>query len=455
VSQGGATLYRAAWVFPVAAEPIRDGAVLVDADGRIAAVGPHAALPPVPGARVVELGEAALMPGLVNVHAHPELALFRGALEDLRFRDWILRLVAAKRTGMLEEDYLTAARWTTVEALRAGITTLGATESSAAGATALREAGMRGVVYREVFGPDPAQRDESMRELREAVDALRRDNECDRVRIGISPHAPYTVSDELFRAAAEYALAEGLPMAVHAEESAAERALVSRGEGDFAPGLRARGIPTPARAETTVRLLERLGVLRARPLLIHCVTLAAADVQLLVDAGASVAHCPVANARLGHGIAPVVEMRAAGVQVGLGTDSVGSNNRLDLLEEARIASVMHRARLAGHDLLPARELLRLCTLDGARVLGMDDRIGSLEPGKDADLCAVSLAGAHVRPVHDPEAAVVHAARASDVVLTVVQGRELQRAGEVLSVDAAELWPRVEQAAERVRRALHG
>jgi 5-methylthioadenosine/S-adenosylhomocysteine deaminase len=448
------TIYRAAWVLPVALEPIREGAVMVGADGRIAAVGPSAALEPPPGAEVVELGEAALLPGLVNVHAHPELSLFRGALEDLRFRDWILRLVGTKRVAMDESDYLAAARWTMVEAIRSGMTTLAATESSAAGAVALREAGMRGVLYREVFGPDPAQAAESMAELRAAVDLLRRD-ETELVRIGVSPHAPYTVSDRLFRAAAEYSLAEDLPMAVHASESAAEQALVARGEGDFAPGLQARGIDTPVRGRTTVEMLDRLGVLDARPLLIHCVTLDAEDILRIAEAGCAIAHCPVANAKLGHGVAPYPELREAGVRVGLGTDSVGSNNRLDLLEEARIASVVHRGRMVSHDILSPADLLRLCTLDGAVALGMEDRIGTLEPGKDADLCAVSLAGAHVRPVHSPEAAVFHAARASDVVLTVVKGRVLFRGGALTTLDEAEIAAAMEASAEKVRRSLVG
>jgi cytosine/adenosine deaminase-related metal-dependent hydrolase len=401
----------------------------------------------------VELGEAALLPGLVNVHAHPELSLFRSALEDLRFRDWILRLVGAKRAALRDADYLLAARWTMVEALRAGITTLGATETSVAAAAALDECGMRGIVYREVFGPDPAQCDGSMAELRRAVEGQRRSHETDRVRIGISPHAPYTVSDALYAAAAEYALAEGLPMAVHAAESEVEEALVRAGGGDFAAGLRARGIDTPVRGQSTVEMLERLGVLRARPLLIHCVRVDADDVRRMADAGCAVAHCPVANARLGHGTAPLRQMVEAGIRVGLGTDSVASNNRLDLLEEARAASLLHRAALRAHDYLSPAELLRLVTLDGARALGMDDRVGTLEPGKDADLCAVSLAGAHVRPVHDPLAALFHAARGADVVLTAVQGRVLYRDGRVLTLDEAALGAAVDAAAERLAAAL--
>lgn len=442
------TVYRAQWVLPVAVPPIRCGAVLVDGAGRIAAVGPEAAIEPPADGEVVELGEAALLPGLVNVHLHPELAMFRGALEDLPFREWILRLVGAKRSALREEDYEAAARWTMVESIRAGFTTLGATEATGAGMGALADAGVRGTIYQEAFGPDPAQVDASMAELRAAVDRLRR-HETDLVRVGVSPHAPYTVSDQLFVAVAALAREEGLPMAVHIAESSAERELVVEGEGDFAPGLRARGIRTPARGETPIRMLDRLGVLAARPLLIHCVDADADDILRIADAGCAVAHCPVANARLGHGVAPLVALRAAGVRVGLGTDSVGSNNRLDLLEEARFAALVQRAIHRRPDLLPADELLRLCTLEGARVLGLEERVGSLEPGKDADLCAVSLRGPHVRPVHDPLAALFHAARGSDVVLTVVRGRPLLRDGALLTVDQDAAAAGVEAAAERL------
>jgi len=446
------TLYRADWVLPVCAAPIRDGAVLVGTDGRIAAVGPRLAIEPPEGAVIEDLGPVALMPGLVNVHAHPELAMYRGALEDLNFRDWILRLVGSKRAALTEADFHAAARWTMVEAVRSGITTLAATESSGASAAVLCESGLRGVVYQEVFGPDPAQVDESIAGLRAAVDSLRA-YECDRVMIGVSPHAPYTVSDALFSATADFALAEGLPMAVHASESRIEQMLVQAGEGDFAPGLRARGIDTPPRGRTTVEMLDRLGVLRARPLLIHCVLLDADDIRRVADTGSAVAHCPVANARLGHGLAPYPEMIEANVRVGLGTDSVGSNNRLDLLEEARIASILHRARVARPDVLSPADLLKLVTIDGARALGLDGMIGTLEPGKAADLCAVSLAAPHVQPVHDPLAAVFHAARGCDVVMTVVDGRVLYRDGHLSTLDPARLEPLLADAARRLREVV--
>jgi 5-methylthioadenosine/S-adenosylhomocysteine deaminase len=198
-----------------------------------------------------------------------------------------------------------------------------------------------------------------------------------------------------------------------------------------------------------VELLDRLGVLEAKPLLIHCVDVSEDDIARIAAAGCAVAHCPVANARLGHGVAPVPALRRAGVTVAMGTDSVGSNNRLDLLEEARVASLLQRAVHRDWELLPADELLRLCTVEGARALGLEDRVGTLEPGKDADLCAVSLAAAHVRPVHDPLAALFHAARASDVVLTAVRGQVLQRDGVLTTLDAAAVEGRMDEMARRL------
>lgn len=446
------TLYRARWVLPVSAPAISNGSVLVDEGGTIAAVGPRDAVDAGPDTDVLDLGEAVVLPGLVNVHAHPELAMFRGALEDLPFRDWILRLVGAKRSVLRDEDYDAAARWTAVEAIRSGITTIGATEASGAAVRALSEAGLRGIVYQEAFGPDPAGVDAAMDELRAALDRLAPDA-CDRVRIGISPHAPYTVSDELYRATAALARAESLPMAVHIAESSAERRLVAAGDGDFAHGLNARGIETRARARSSIDLLRRLGVLELAPLLIHCVDIDDEDIAAIASAGATVAHCPVANAKLGHGTAPVPALHAAGIAVGLGTDSVGSNNRLDLLEEARIASLLHRAAHHSREILPADALLRMATIDGARALGIEDRVGTLEPGKAADLCGISLGGPHTRPVHDPTTAIFHAARGSDVVLTLVDGRVLFRDGQVLTLDTAEIGARVDEAAARLREAL--
>jgi cytosine/adenosine deaminase-related metal-dependent hydrolase len=450
-----ATLYTADWVLPVTAPPIEAGAVLVDEHGIIRQVGAasaHAA-----GADVarVELGAAILLPGLINVHAHPELAGMRGLLEDLPFHRWIPLLRATRQRAALDAaDFAASARWACLEAVAAGVTTMAATEDSGAALGAMRDAGMRGVVYREVFGPAPEQAPAAMSRLRQRVADMRA-LETDLVRVGVSPHAPYTVSDELFRGVAAYATAEGLPVAVHAAEAEAELHYVTQGAGPFAAGLRTRGVATPPRATSTIALLEATGILATRPLLIHCVRIDAADIGRIVDSGAAVAHCPAANARLGHGIAPVIELLEAGATMGLGSDSVASSNRVDMLEEARIAQLMQRARLASAGALPAERLLRLLTLDAARALGCDSRVGSLEPGKDADLCAVRITGTHVRPVIDPLATLLFSARGADVVLTVVRGVALYEAGRFARCDAADLRARIDGIGARLLAARDG
>jgi len=445
--------YTAAWLLPVVSPPIRDGAVLVGEEGRIEAAGPAAAVPAPDGALEHDLGEAALMPGLVNVHAHPELTSLRGLLEDLPFHDWILALLDARRVAALTaDDFRAAARWHCIESIAAGITTIAATEDSGLAFDALRESGQRGIVYREVFGPDPSRADEALEPLRVALRAMR-DGETDLVRAGVSPHAPFSVSDALFTRVAAFARVEALPLAVHAAESEAEHALVTGGGGPFAARLRARGIATPPRGRSTIALLERTGVLDARPLLIHCITIDAADMARIAATGASIAHCPAANARLGHGIAPITELLGAGVTVGLGTDSVASNNRLDILEEARLAQMQQRARARDGTILPAARLLQLATLDGARALGLEARTGTIEPGKDADLCAVSLAGPHTVPVHEPVAAVIHAARAADVIFVAVRGRVLLEGRTVKVFDVARARADIDAVARRIRSAV--
>lgn len=195
-------------------------------------------------------------------------------------------------------------------------------------------------------------------------------------------------------------------------------------------------------------------MLATRPLLIHCVHLTASDVRAIVDAGAIVAHCPTANARLGHGVAPAIELLEAGVILGLGSDSVAANNRVDLLEEARTAQLMQRARLRSASALPPERLLRLLTIDGARALRMDARVGSLEVGKDADLCAVRLTAPHARPVADPVATLVLSTRGTDVALTVAAGSVLYRDGRFPTLSADALRVRIDELGVRLHAARH-
>ncbi len=438
--------YHARWVLPIAAPPIAHGTVAVDG-GRIAYVGPRAGAP---HGQDVDLGAALLMPGLVNAHTHLELTAMRGFLEDLDFRSWILRLTFARREVCTRESLLDAARFGIEEGLRAGITTYADTCDSGVAFDAMLELGVRGIMYQEVFGPDPAQCDESLAGLAAKVDALR-PRETPLVRVGVSPHAPYTVADRLFAAVARYAAQHHLPVAIHIAESDAEEALVVRAQGPFAHALQKRDIRVEPRAQSPVQLLRGLQVLEARPLLIHCVRVNAMDLHAIADSRSSVAHCPASNAKLGHGIAPLREMLDAGIAIGLGSDSVASNNRMDLLDEARLAVLQQRSRTARHDAVTAAQALDLATRGGARALGLDADVGTLEPGKAADLAAFPL-DPRAMPAHDPEAAAVFALHGTPAQLVTVAGRELVRDGRLLVADPG-LPARVQRTGDRLQEWL--
>lgn len=428
------TLYTADWVFPIASAPIREGAVLVR-DGRIAYVGPADAIATTPEAvRLVALGPAALLPGLVNAHSHLELTFLRGFLEGLDFRDWLRSLTEIRRTLMSHDVLCDASRAGLREALRNGITCLADTTDSGAPLTAMREYGVRGVGYLEVFGPDPAQCAEAIAQLTRRVEAARMQDTA-LVRVGVSPHAPYTVSKALFAATAGLAQQESLPMAVHVAESRAEMLLVRDGTGPFADRLRARQIAVAPQAESPIALLDAAGVLAAQPLLIHVIQADDRDLQRIADAGATIVHCPISNAKLGHGIAPLDRMLAHGIRTGLGTDSVASNDRMDLLGEARQATLFCSLRAGTPDALSAHDALALATRGGAEALGLGARVGTLEVGKDADLAAFPLDHEDAQPLFDPAVALVHAlAGKVHATLVTVQGRELVRHGAVIQRD---------------------
>ena len=423
------TVYRASWVLPMVQPPMANGAVAVDGD-RITFVGAAA---DAPAGRVVDLGDAALMPGLVNVHTHLELTPLRHLLEGLDFAQWIRTLTHLRRTELSDPaDVRVGARIGIAEGLLRGITTYADTSDTAAPVMhALIDTGVRGVVYKEVFGPDPRQCAGALVTLRDAVCDLRAlASDC--VRVGVSPHAPYSVSKELFGAVATYALAEQVPMAVHLAESAFEEQLVTRGEGPYADNWRSRDIdPMGARARSSVALLHEAGALRARPLIIHGVRMDAADIALLAASGCAVAHCPVSNARFGHGIAPLQEMLAAGLRVGIGTDSVASNNRMDLLDEARVAHLMACARTQSWRALPAAQALWHATAGGAAALGLWNSLGTLVVGAPADLCAFSLDGLAALPVADVADALVHGVAGSAARLAVASGVVKVQAGELV------------------------
>ncbi|HUR94358.1 MAG TPA: amidohydrolase family protein [Gemmatimonadales bacterium] len=407
----------ARWVLPVDEPAIEHGAVLLGRDGRIMAVGPERLVPAPDGVPAEDFGDALILPGLINTHTHLELTgLASGPLEP-DFAAWIGGIRAAKASRS-PDAFQAAARRGLADCWAAGVTTIADTGDSGAVLEALAESHASGIAYHEVFGPHPEQRDDSLRELQSQVERL---GKCagGRVRLGVSPHAPYTVSGKLYEAVASWARAAGLPVAVHLAESPAESSLLASGTGPFADAWRARGIPLPAPpGHTPVRWLEAHGVLTENTLCIHVVQADGADIRRLATAGVAVAHCPLSNRAHGHGAAPLPALLAAGLRVGLGTDSVASVGTLDLIAEARAARV-----LAGLD---AGRALRLCTLDGARALGLEGETGSLTTGKWGDIVVIRSAAEGVAPTRMTPEERVMASAPRDVLATFVGGRDVHR-----------------------------
>jgi cytosine/adenosine deaminase-related metal-dependent hydrolase len=443
-------LYCARWILPIASSPIEDGAVAVDVgvgsrDKLIARFSQPL---------IQDFGEAAILPGFVNTHSHLELTAMRNYLEHEEgdFFAWLKKLTVARLERMTPDDLYVSAAWGAVEAARAGITCMGdASDSASSSMRAIRDVGLRGIVYQEAFGPDPARARENFELLQEKVARLK-EYETELVRVGVSPHAPYTVSAPQLELITEFALEENLPVMMHAAESRAEELFMLEGRGAFAEGLARRGIEWRAPGISTIQYLARHGVLRARPLLAHCIHVDEADIETIKDTDARVAHCPKSNAKFGHGRAPFARFIEQGTKVGFGSDSVASNNTCDLLEEARFALLTSRATeglSASMQILNAETALQTATLGGARSLSLESQTGALIEGAQADIVAVALDGAHQIPLYDPKPALIFASSGRDVLMTMVAGRVVFSEGRVQTVDEERLRARLEEIRDKL------
>lgn len=423
-------VYSSRWILPIDTEVIEWGEVVVE-DGLIAAVRPLCT----PANDRRDFGEAVLMPGLVNAHAHLEYTALRGFLEDVPFFPWI-RALNASKASLIGEDWLWSARLGALECLAAGITTLGDNTDAGVTMQVLTESGLRGIVYQELFGIDDREPVGLIMDSLAAKIAFHRHLASDRVAVGISPHALYTIRPELFTAINSYVAAEGLPTSIHIAESPAESALTERGEGPFAEMYLRRGITWEIPYVTPTRYAAHLGALGPNTLAVHCVHQTSEDIGLLASTGAAIIHCPKSNAKLGAGIAPLARwLRTAELKIGIGTDSAVSNNTLDLFEEMRFALLMQRATQEEVEAVAARDVVRMATLGGAEAMGLASQIGSLTPGKRADLIAVRLDRPHTVPAADPYSALVYTTRADDVLFTLGSGEALYNSGVWPTLDA--------------------
>lgn len=393
------------WVVPVEGPPIEDGAVSIADDGTIAAVGPREEV-----GSDQHFGESVILPGFVNAHTHLEYDVYVGFGDGLGFADWIGLHVQRKQRIDLD-DMEAIARLGALECLRSGITTVGDCSFSGAAAAACADLGLRGTIYLEVFGTTDEAIHERFEPMRDRIGNGLSEN----VRLGVSPHAPYTCTVDLYRGCAELEL----PMATHLAESDAETEFLRSGKGaweSFAEML----VPPPG--TTGIRALAEAGLLDSNLIAAHCVKADDEEIALLADHDVAVAHCPRSNAILGCGVAPLIALREAGIRVCIATDSPASTPSFDMFDEMRAAIMGARAREERPDALTTADALELATLGGARALGLQDSLGSLVPGKRADLTILSLADTAFIPWEDPVTGVVLGGSPQRVVATLVSGK---------------------------------
>ena len=433
-------ILSAEYVLPITSDPIRNGAVAIEGD-KIVAVGTLDEVKgQFPETAFTDYGEAAILPGFVNCHSHLEITSMRGALDEVEhdFSAWLLRLTGI-RAKMSSDEIETSAVAGAIEGVRAGVTCFGDIgRYGLAGFNALKKVGLRGILFQETeFSPSDQTADKDFDALLAKFETLRT-RKTDLVGVGLSPHSPYTISPRLFELIAEYSLQNVVPLTIHAAESASEIELLRHGTGFFKEVYEKYNVEWQSPHCSPIEFLERSGVLAAKPLLAHCVKVNEADIEKIAISGSKIAHCPKSNAKFGHGYAPFERFLDAGIAVGLGSDSVASNNVCDLLEESRFAALVSRNRMGSARFIEAKEVLETATLGGAKALGLDSQIGSLEPGKQADLAVISLKSVAQKPVNDIHTALVFSSNARDVVMTMVAGDEICNNRGPTRVDEAEI-----------------
>lgn len=451
-------LLCARYVLPISGPHIEDGAVLVRGD-RIVAVGDRAELAAEhPDEDVRDFGLAVLMPGFVDLHTHLEYAVFRGAVDDVPYTAWKMQ-VQRKEARLSSEDWMDSAVLGAMETLGSGITTVADITDSGNSVKAARATGLSGIVYREVSTMDKSLVAERIAAAETDIDAWTEAAGDAAVEIGIAPHSPYTCHPTLFTAAAELASRRGLPAAIHLAGSRDEYDFVRYGSSNLAQDFREQAgwhdvawMPTGV---SPVQYVLQWGLFDIdRLLAVHCVQVDDHDIDVLAENNVSVAHCPRCNAKLGMGIAPLKTFFEHGLTVGLGTDSPASNNTVDPFDEMRIGLLLQRGVTSEADFyryFTARTFVRLATIHGARALGLEHEIGSLEPGKRADLTVIDLSSSpHMVPTGDPYSALVHAANQKDVLATMVAGRVLFDRGEYMTVDKERALARAFEIRDKLR-----
>jgi 5-methylthioadenosine/S-adenosylhomocysteine deaminase len=419
-------LISARWVIPVEPEGVAlsHHSVAVN-KGLIEAVLPTAeAIRRYSPAQRIDLGEHALIPGLVNLHTHAAMTLMRGLADDLPLMQWLEKHIWPTEARHVSPQFVRdGTLLACAEMLCGGITTFNDMYFfPEEAARAALESGMRAAIgiiaieFPTAYASDP---DDYIQKGLAARDALKEES---RLSFCMAPHAPYTVSDRTFERMLVLAEELDLPIHLHVHETQVEI------EGSLA-----------AHGKRPLARLQALGLLGPRLIAVHSVHLDDAEIAAMARANVSIAHCPSSNLKLASGFAPVATLLEHGVNIGLGTDGAASNNRLDMFQEMRLAALLAKGVSGRAEAMPAARALTAATLGGARALGLDQRIGSLLPGKQADLCAVRLDGPGLVPCYDPISHLTYAAGRENVTHVWVDGRLLVNERRLITINVGDLY----------------
>ena len=416
-------------------EPIPNGAIAI-ADGCVAAVGPaEELLELAPTGEVLNAGNCLVLPGLVNTHSHLAMTLLRGLADDLPLMKWLEHHVwPAEKKHMNREVVRLGTELAVAEQLLGGVTTTTDMYFFADEVCeVLSEAGMRGVIAESLIDfPTPrcATPDEMLAKQRELLEAYA---DHPLITPSVAAHAPYTVCAANLVKEAELAEEFEVSMQIHLSETA----------GEVERLLEEKGL-------SPVAYLADLGILSDRTVAAHCVHVSPEDISLLADFEVGVSHNPVSNLKLASGISPVPAMIGGGVKVGLGTDGAASNNTLDLLRDMQLTALLHKGISGDPTVLPARTMLEMATIEGARVLGLDHRIGTLAEGREADLVCVAVDRPHTAPMYEPFSHLVFSARTADVRHVMVHGKVIVRDRELQTLDRERVEAQARELSETIR-----
>ena len=400
---------------------------------RISAVEPSGSAEMAQDVEVIPAKGFLAAPGLINTHAHVPMGIFRGLAEDVDIETWFNEYMWPLEANLTAEDVYWGMQLGLAEMISAGVTAVADHYFHMDRAVAaVEQAGTRAALGWAVFGSQGAEGIKRTASFAEEYSAAA----GGRITTWLAPHAPYTCDDDFLAAVASDAERLGLGIHIHAAET------ISQTEASLA-----------AHGRTPIQVLSDTGVLDRPAILAHCCGVTADDIELMASRPCGVAHAPKTYLKLGMGAAPVLEMRAAGIPVGLASDGPVSNNTLDILESLRLMAMVAKHEAGDPRKMPVGAALTIATRESARVYGMPDDLGHLAPGFLADVILIDLGGAHNQPLHDPAANLVYSTRASDVRTVICNGEIIMRDRRLLTLDLDEIKARVGESMTRLSKRV--